>query len=83
MIKLAVVTFTLDRLLVATLTDAGWECHEAPVIARLLDLGSPLSKFGPGDGDPVTCAARSAAQLLDGKVDFIRAIPDDPPGTVY
>lgn len=71
------------RSVVITLTEQGWQSPEAPALARILDLDSPLSKYGPADGDPVTCAANRAAEFLDGKVTFVRPIPDDPPGTVY
>lgn len=83
MIQFAIVTFTLDRPCTATLTDAGWQCPESATMARILDLDSPLSKFGPADGDPVACAARSAAKLTAGTVAWIRTPAYDPPGTVY
>ena len=69
------------RSVVITLTDKGWRSPEARTLARILDLDSPLSKFGPADGDPVACAANRAAEFLGGRVTFVRSIPEYPPGT--
>lgn len=59
----------------AVLTTAGWEANDLvlPVLNIVADIGS----FGPGDGDPIRCAADAAAKLLAGKVDFIVELPDD------
>jgi len=66
-----------------TLTHDGWECPDQPLLARHLNSVYPFSEYGPADGDPVTRAAHDVAAALNGKVTFIRPVPDAPPGTVY
>ncbi len=82
---LATVSFTFDKSTpyVATLTEAGWSCPDVPAMARILDLDSPLSHFGPADGDPVKAAATRAAEFLRGDVTHVRPAPFYPPDTVF
>ena len=82
--KLAEVSFARgDAIVTATLTDSRWECDSAPAIGAALDIESPLSAYGPADGDPVLCAAGAAAARLHGRVVFVRFPDEDGPGTVY
>jgi hypothetical protein len=66
----------------AILTPGGWSIPDRPESARgqglerILNLIFAMSQFGSSDGDPVACAAQSAAESLEGTVTFIRPQPD-------
>ena len=72
-----------SKEILATLTDAGWESPQAPILARILNLRASPSDFGPSYGDPAAAAANKAATLLDGAVTYARESEPGPPGTVF
>lgn len=54
-----------DGSIAAELTDTGWTSPMAG-IAGVLDTFCRLGSYSPSQGNPVACAARDAAKLLDG-----------------
>ena len=79
--------FTIDGAdLVAELGRDGWRIPGAgPELQELpafLARAALLSDFGPSAGDPVRRAAAVAAEMLAGRIIYVRPV-DDPPGTVY
>jgi hypothetical protein len=73
----------------AILTSGGWSIPDSPEsprgqgLERILNLIFPMSQYGSSDGDPVACAARSAAESLEGTVTFIRPQPEGSPTPIH
>jgi hypothetical protein len=81
---LATVKFHLgNTIMTAHLSALGWSVvHGHSILDSALDLISPLSDFGPADGDPVAaCAARIAA-TFKGTVSYVRELPAQPTDAV-
>lgn len=69
----------------ATLSEDGWSVEGAPdEIADFLDDSYAVGSMGPASGDPVTAVAEAVAAFLpDGKVSFVREVPEVDGEVVY
>ena len=81
------VAFSLDgAALVAELGRDGWSIPGAgPELAELpafLGRAATVADYGPADGDPVYRAAAVAAEMLCGRITWVRPV-DDPPDVDY
>ena len=73
-----------DETYYVDLEEAGWQLRgvaSSPINAILGRMASPLD-YGPADGDPVARAAEAAADLLNGRVTYIRPTDPLPTGAV-